>query len=372
MDKLPEFPKTSAPYFNFLKSEAQNNGHHLGNSEFARMQRESIERYLVELIRAVMFHPSANRLCRFLEVSALSLSMAQSGGWQHKGGILRIEPVGKTGAFSRRGLGWREKRKSRWCAVRESFLVVMEQAGELRVHDVFLLDSDFSVERPTRYLRKGLHMLHLQDEEEPHGPANPETRAKSPHTPRSLSSSRRHSINGRGSVSVNGHHSRKNSMAGSTMNKASLTLRKIFTVGSRHTRRTSHSSSNSSATSRAPTPLEDPSTQRPAHGPHSEILPEDLEKHIEERIAREKNKKKKNDSKEKDLSHRTFYIENSQMRLKLTARNEVCYFVDQRKGQDLTPWYSAKWTSGSQLWNGQPRQPTGRRKTGSIAFLPFA
>ena len=40
-----------------------------------------------------MFHPNSNRLASFLEISALSIALAQSGGAQYKAGYLRIEAV---------------------------------------------------------------------------------------------------------------------------------------------------------------------------------------------------------------------------------------------------------------------------------------
>jgi phospholipase D1/2 len=114
------------------------------------MQREALENYLIGLIRAVvgfiyciayhllpmpflqMFHPTANRLAGFLEISALSISLAQTGGSQAKAGYLRIEAAGsKGGGFGRKSAGWAEKKEHRWCAVRESYLVVLEQPGEV-------------------------------------------------------------------------------------------------------------------------------------------------------------------------------------------------------------------------------------------------
>jgi len=81
-----------------------------------------------------MFHPTANRLAGFLEVSALSISLAPTGGSQAKAGYLRIDAAGnKGGGFGRKSAGWAEKKEHRWCAVRESYLVVMEQPGEVRV-----------------------------------------------------------------------------------------------------------------------------------------------------------------------------------------------------------------------------------------------
>lgn len=79
-----------------------------------------------------MFHPTANRLAGFLEISALSIALAQSGGAQYKAGLLRIEAVGSKGTFGKRATTWKEKKKQKWCAVRESYLVVVEEMGEVR------------------------------------------------------------------------------------------------------------------------------------------------------------------------------------------------------------------------------------------------
>jgi phospholipase D1/2 len=81
-----------------------------------------------------MFHESSNRMAAFLEVSALSISLAQSGGAQYKAGWLRIEVSGsKGGGFGRRGIGRLDKRRPKWCAVRESYLVVQDEPGEVRL-----------------------------------------------------------------------------------------------------------------------------------------------------------------------------------------------------------------------------------------------
>ena len=78
-----------------------------------------------------MFHPAVNRLAGFLEFGALTIALAQSGGTQYKAGFLRLEGVAPKPAFGRRAAGWREKKKQRWCCVRESYLVVMEEMGEV-------------------------------------------------------------------------------------------------------------------------------------------------------------------------------------------------------------------------------------------------
>jgi len=79
-----------------------------------------------------MFHPTSNRMCSFLEMSALQIALAQAGGWQIKAGFLRIEAVGKGGGFGRKSTSWADKKKMRWCSVRESYLVAVEDPGEVR------------------------------------------------------------------------------------------------------------------------------------------------------------------------------------------------------------------------------------------------
>lgn len=77
-----------------------------------------------------MFHPSLNRLAGFLEISALSIALAQTGGAQYKAGYLHIESVDSKG-FGRKSANWGTKKTSKWCAVRESYLVALEEPGEV-------------------------------------------------------------------------------------------------------------------------------------------------------------------------------------------------------------------------------------------------
>jgi phospholipase D1/2 len=165
------------PYFKFLKRESRERGSDVSRADFARMQREALENYLIGLIRAVvgtscghllaslrflqMFLPTSNRLAGFLEISALSVSLAKSGGVQYKAGYLRIVASGNKGAgFGRKSASRSKKRKQKWCTIRDSYLVAVEELGELVVWDVFLLDADFKIKRPKRYYRQGLSLLH--------------------------------------------------------------------------------------------------------------------------------------------------------------------------------------------------------------------
>ncbi|KAH9825288.1 hypothetical protein DFH28DRAFT_943383 [Melampsora americana] len=170
---LPPFPKTSLPYYNLLKREgkAENKG------DFARLQREGLEDYLIKLTKATMFVPEANRLCKFLEISALSLALANRGGFQGKQGYLRIM---SSGAFSRRKragfhpMEWKERREPKWFIVRESYLICVDEPDQTEIYDIFLLDDEFQLQRPTRLLKQGIHLIDWHDaRKQQHSPPTP-------------------------------------------------------------------------------------------------------------------------------------------------------------------------------------------------------
>ncbi|KAF5389183.1 hypothetical protein D9757_003438 [Collybiopsis confluens] len=294
VDNLPEFPRTSLPYFKFLSKE----GNQVGHTDFARLQREVLENYLLDLIRAVMFHPAANRLCGFLELSAISIFHAQTGGTQYKGGYLQLEAVnGKGGTFGRKGTSWKAKKEQHWCVVRDSYLVVMKEPGELDVWEVFLLDSDFTIERPKRYYRQGLNLLHPDSQNE--------------EKPRDVGEHLR--------VPLNTHEAEHMSLMGSIKGRFTHVLhlgghsraRTTSNVNRQdHLDDNSSASSNTSISSRPATPMGDPSTNaNPLH-------PADDD---EDHPWSNKKKKKTNAN---EVSKHTFYISNSQTRLKLFARNQ--------------------------------------------------
>lgn len=300
VDDLPEFPKTSLPYLKFLNRDKPH-GDSVTHADFARMQRNALETYLIELIRAVMFHPTSNRLSTFLEISALSIALSQSGGAQYKAGYLYIEAeTGKGGGFGRKGLNWREKQEARWCAVRESYLVVLAEPGETEVWDVFMLDSDFKIERPKRYLRQGLNLLQGLEPEKVH---------KAHH--------HHHAPDGGLLLPEpirpdNASHTRSHATFSTIRSRLS---RIVHSFGRRRREddrdSDASSSSSSSVGSRPPTPMLDPSTNaNPLVGIDGQPNQE------------QDGKPKASTKKEKDVSKHTFYIENSQMRLKLFAKSE--------------------------------------------------
>ncbi|GAA5822012.1 hypothetical protein JCM11251_004824 [Rhodosporidiobolus azoricus] len=162
IDKFPTFPKTSLPYLNWLKSEKGGKGS-VGKAEFAKAQREALENYLLKLIKATMFGPGANRLCKFLEISAMSIKLSTRGGEQGKQGYLRITSSGasrkKTPGFH--PIEWKQRHEPKWFIVRDSYIVAVADPASTEIYEVIMVDSTFEIERPTRVYRKGLNLLNL-------------------------------------------------------------------------------------------------------------------------------------------------------------------------------------------------------------------
>ncbi|CED85185.1 Phospholipase D1 [Phaffia rhodozyma] len=129
---------------------------------FVENQRTALENYLIGVVHAVMYRPESNHLIRFLELSALSLSLAPNGGCQGKSGYLRVLSANVSSKKDRpvlAPLAWKRARKFRWWIVRESYLIAVDEPDQLEVFDVFLFDQDFAIERPNRVLRKGISKL---------------------------------------------------------------------------------------------------------------------------------------------------------------------------------------------------------------------
>jgi len=173
---LPSFPKTSLPYFNVLRREK--GGKEVAKAEFARLQRQNLEDYLLKLIRCLMFRPEANRLCRFLEISALALEMATQGGSSGKQGYLRIMSSGS----SRKKLNgvhpfaFKARHEPKWFIVRDSYIVAVDEPSEVEIWDAFLIDQDFTLQRPKRLYRQGIDKVRETfDRDQRHGDLDEES-----------------------------------------------------------------------------------------------------------------------------------------------------------------------------------------------------
>lgn len=159
---VPSFPKTSLPYFTQLQRQGWGRGTgDNGKARFAQAQRSALEDYLIEIIKRTMFKPEANRLCKFFELSTLSITLASKGGYQGKQGYLRI--LSRSSRKDAQGslltpVTWIKAHEPKWCIVRESYIAIVDQPDSTQVFDVFLLDNQFEIERPKRLYRQTLHL----------------------------------------------------------------------------------------------------------------------------------------------------------------------------------------------------------------------
>ncbi|SNX81686.1 probable SPO14 - phospholipase D [Melanopsichium pennsylvanicum] len=155
---LPSFPKMSLPYFNQLQRQGKTS-----RADFARLQRDALENYIIDLIRRTMFRAEANRLCKFFEISALSVSLASRGGHQGKQGYLRILSRSSRKKDQKSMLTparWAKAYEPKWFIVRESFIAIVNEPDSLQLYDVFLMDDEFKVERPKRLYKQTMHIAH--------------------------------------------------------------------------------------------------------------------------------------------------------------------------------------------------------------------
>ena len=115
--------------------------------QYAERQRKKLELYLQNMIRYLIFRPESNRICKFLELSALGVRLAAEGSYHGKEGYLIIQ--------SGKGIDFRKAWKPslikgrhgpKWFLVRHSYVVCVDSPEEMNIYDVFLVDSKFHIQ----------------------------------------------------------------------------------------------------------------------------------------------------------------------------------------------------------------------------------
>ena len=114
---------------------------------YSERQRRKLELYLQQIIRYLIFRPESNRLCKFLELSALGVRLAAEGSYHGKEGILIIQS-GKGVDFRK---AWtpslvKSRHGPKWFLVRHSYIVCVDSPEEMNIYDVFLVDSTFRIQ----------------------------------------------------------------------------------------------------------------------------------------------------------------------------------------------------------------------------------
>ncbi|RPB13430.1 phospholipase D [Morchella conica CCBAS932] len=137
---------------------------------FAIKQRQQLEEYLRRLIRIMIFRPDSNRLCKFLELSALGVRLAAEDSYHGKEGYLIIRSA-KGSDFRRvwNPAAMAKRHSPKWFLVRHSYIVCVDSPEEMNIYDVFLVDSEFEVDAK-KFLRKKPKDLAVA----PSNPAHPQ------------------------------------------------------------------------------------------------------------------------------------------------------------------------------------------------------
>ncbi|KAK4100036.1 phospholipase D [Parathielavia hyrcaniae] len=133
--------------------------------KYVERQQRMLEKYLQDMIRWLMFRADSNRLCRFLELSALGVRLAAEGSYHGKECYLHIQ--------SSQGLDFRRvltpgkviaRHSRKWFLVRQSYIVCVESPENMNIYDVYLVDSQFRIKSKTR--NQHLHLIKSREHDE--------------------------------------------------------------------------------------------------------------------------------------------------------------------------------------------------------------
>jgi phospholipase D1/2 len=113
---------------------------------YVERQQRLLEKYLTEMIHWLIFRADSNRLCRFLELSALGVRLAAEGSYHGKECFMHIQ--------SSKGLDFRRvltpqrvfaRHTRKWFLVRQSYIVCVESPENMNIYDVYLVDPKFKI-----------------------------------------------------------------------------------------------------------------------------------------------------------------------------------------------------------------------------------
>jgi len=116
------------------------------HKRYIEKQRKTLEKYLQDMIHWLMFRPDSNRLCKFLELSALGVRLAAEGNFHGKECYLHIQST--KGIDFRRVLTPQKviaRHTRKWFLVRQNYIAVVESPASMNIYDVYLVDPYFRV-----------------------------------------------------------------------------------------------------------------------------------------------------------------------------------------------------------------------------------
>ncbi|KAH7357821.1 phospholipase D1 [Plectosphaerella cucumerina] len=122
---------------------------------YVERQRRILEKYLQDMVRWLMFRADSNRLCKFLELSALGVRLAAEGSYHGKECYLHIQ--------SSKGLDFRRvltpkkviaRHSRKWFLVRSSYIACVDSPENMNIYDVYLVDPKFRIVSKKKTLKQ--------------------------------------------------------------------------------------------------------------------------------------------------------------------------------------------------------------------------
>ncbi|KAF9111165.1 Phospholipase D1 [Mortierella sp. AM989] len=116
---------------------------------------KEFQTFLQDMIRYAMYLPGAERMCKFLELSALTLAHVPDGGYQGKEGYLTVvkqKRLMDEGPLTNAVKKIYRKPVSKYFIVRDSFIIVAASHKNTEIQDVILLDSSFKAIKCPRHI----------------------------------------------------------------------------------------------------------------------------------------------------------------------------------------------------------------------------
>ncbi|KAI4863088.1 phospholipase D [Hypoxylon rubiginosum] len=133
--------------------------------KYIERQRKTLEKYLQEMVHWLMFRADSNRLCKFLELSALGVRLAAEGSFHGKECYLHIQST--KGIDFRRVLNPQKviaRHSRKWFLVRQNYIAVVESPATMNIYDVYLVDPHFRVVSKKNKLRRFGAKLKIESE----------------------------------------------------------------------------------------------------------------------------------------------------------------------------------------------------------------
>ncbi|KAK9372898.1 uncharacterized protein V1513DRAFT_203111 [Lipomyces chichibuensis] len=172
-------PSSPGPAYSRGYSHTQSQQASQKHFKFIENQRHQLEAYLKSLIQLMIFQGDANRICKFLELSAMGLRLSIERSYHGKEGQLSVISTSSSRSWRTQNLRPKHiismftRYKPKWFLIRHSYILVVDSMLDVVPVDVIMVDGDF------KYSYKARGALHREDNNDAEGDENGNRQQKS-------------------------------------------------------------------------------------------------------------------------------------------------------------------------------------------------